>query len=240
MEPLEPLLTTEDVANYLKVDVVTVRRLVSRGELAAYRVGNEYRFTQADMREFLKRQRVPVPTMDRMQRAPAFEPFDRMVKPLTFSIVAGNARPKALFESWTRPAKRVLAHAQEEAERLQHPHIGTEHILLGLVRDHEGIAGKVLEELGAHPEQARSAVEFMVGRGEDAGKREERALTSAAKQSIEQAMEAAQRLGHHYIGTEHLLLGLVADMSVALGVLEVLGISPAQVQQAVMRALQQE
>jgi excisionase family DNA binding protein len=231
-------MTTEDVSNYLKVDVVTVRRLVSRGELAAYRVGSEYRFTQADVREFLQRQRVPAPVVDRVRHVAAFAPFDQMVRGLSLSIWSNKARSKGPFESWTKRAKQALAYAQEEASELQHPYIGTEHILLGLLRDPESIASNVLAELGAHLEEARSAVEFQVGRGEERHPREALELTGAAKQVLERAMAEARHLSHNYIGTEHLLLGVVnGSDEVAFRVLEILGISTDQIRTAVNQAL---
>ena len=112
------------------------------------------------------------------------------------------------FDRFTKRARRVLTLAQEEAQRLNHNYIGTEHLLLGLVREENGVAVRVLRDLGVDPKQVRERVERTVGRGQRAmyGKL---SLTPRTKRVIELAVDEARRLGHHYIGTEHLLLGLV-------------------------------
>jgi len=118
-----------------------------------------------------------------------------------------------------------MTFAQEEAQRFNHSYIGTEHILLGLVREEEGIAAKVLSNLGVELNKVRSAVEFIIGRGERIVSGEI-GLTPRAKKAIELALDEARRLSHNYIGTEHLLLGLLREgEGVAAGVLESLGIS---------------
>jgi ATP-dependent Clp protease ATP-binding subunit ClpC len=107
-------------------------------------------------------------------------------------------------------ARKVLHLAQEEAQRLNHNYIGTEHLLLGLIREGEGVAAKVLTNLGAGLEDERSKVEFIIGRGDQtvAG---DIGLTPRAKKVIELSMDEARRLKHHFVGTEHLLLGLVRE-----------------------------
>ena len=114
------------------------------------------------------------------------------------------------FDKFTERARRVLTLAQEEALRFNHNYIGTEHLLLGLVREGEGVAAKVLANLGVELNKVRSAVEFIIGRG-DRAVMGEIGLTPRAKKVIELAVDEARRLGHHYIGTEHLLLGLVRE-----------------------------
>ncbi|MDO8687890.1 MAG: Clp protease N-terminal domain-containing protein, partial [Dehalococcoidales bacterium] len=114
------------------------------------------------------------------------------------------------FERFSERARRVLTSAQEEAQSLNHSYIGTEHILLGLIREEEGVAAKVLNNLGISLPKVRSAVEFIVKRGEKAGTGEI-GLTPRAKRVIELAIDAARNLGHNYIGTEHLLLGLLQE-----------------------------
>ena len=129
------------------------------------------------------------------------------------------------FDRFTKRARRVLALAQEEAQRLNHNYIGTEHLLLGLVREENGVAVRVLRELRVDPRQVRERVERTVGRGQRAlyGKL---SLTPRTKRVIELAVDEARRLGHHYIGTEHLLLGLVREgEGVAVDVLKGLGVS---------------
>ncbi|MBO9347699.1 ATP-dependent Clp protease ATP-binding subunit [Chloroflexus sp. MS-CIW-1] len=142
-----------------------------------------------------------------------------------------------LYSKFTKRAKQVLQLAAEEARAFNHPYIGTEHILLGLIRESEGIAARVLDELGVKLPQARSAVEFIVGSG-DSTMVTDQELTARAQKVIKYAIEEANRLNHHYIGTEHLLLGLVRNgEGVATGVLDILGVSLEQVRNQVMRVL---
>jgi ATP-dependent Clp protease ATP-binding subunit ClpC len=143
------------------------------------------------------------------------------------------------FDKFTKRAKQVLQYATEEARAFNHPYIGTEHFLLGLIREGEGVAAQVLNNLGVKLLQARHAVEFIVGVGEGPP-RTDQDLTVRAKKVIEYAVEEAKRLNHHYIGTEHLLLGLVRlREGVATGVLDILGVSSEQVRSQVMRVLRQ-
>ncbi len=143
------------------------------------------------------------------------------------------------FEKFSERARRVLTLAQEEAQRFNHNYIGTEHILLGLVREGEGVAARVLANLGVELSKVRAAVEFIIGRGERpiTG---EIGLTPRAKRVIELAVDEARRLNHNYIGTEHLLLGLLREgEGVAAGVLESLGVSLEKVRTEVTRILSQ-
>ncbi len=134
----------------------------------------------------------------------------------------------AQFDKFTERARKVLQLAQEEAQRFNHNYIGTEHLLLGLVREGDGVAARVLSNMGVQLPKVRSAVEFIIGRGESAviG---EIGLTPRAKKVIELAVDEARRLNHHYIGTEHLLLGLVREgEGIAAGVLESSGRQPRE------------
>src|SRR5206468_10609968 len=124
--------------------------------------------------------------------------------------INGLAKDISHFERFTEHARKVLSLAQEEAQRFQHNYIGTEHLLLGLVREGEGVAGKVLTSLGVDLEKVRKAVENIIGRG-DRIVLGEIGLTPRAKKVIELAVDEARRLNHDYIGTEHLLLGLIRE-----------------------------
>lgn len=143
------------------------------------------------------------------------------------------------FDRFTERARKVLTLAQEEAQRFNHNYIGTEHLLLGLVREGEGVAAKVLSNLGIDLSKIRSAVDFIIGRGE----RQvlgEIGLTPRAKKVIELAVDEARRLGHHYVGTEHLLLGLIREgEGIASGVLESLGVNLEKVRSEVIKVLTQ-
>src|SRR5207244_1665050 len=141
------------------------------------------------------------------------------------------------FDKFTERARKVLQLAQEEAQRFNHNYIGTEHILLGLVREGDGVAARVLNNLGVELQKVRSSVEFIIGRG-DRMVMGEIGLTPRAKRVIEFAVDEARRLNHHYIGTEHLLLGLIREgEGIAAGVLESLGISLERVRAQVIEVL---
>ncbi|MCL0031839.1 ATP-dependent Clp protease ATP-binding subunit [Dehalococcoidia bacterium] len=129
------------------------------------------------------------------------------------------------FEKFSERARKVLSLAQEEAQQFNHSYIGTEHILLGLVRETEGLAARVLNELGVKNTKIRSAVEFIIGKGEKTDS-SEIGLTQRAKKVIELAVDEARRLNHNYIGTEHILIGIMKEgEGVAAGVLESLDIT---------------
>jgi ATP-dependent Clp protease ATP-binding subunit ClpC len=143
------------------------------------------------------------------------------------------------FDKFTDRARKVLTLAQEEAQRFNHNYIGTEHLLLGLVREGDGVAAKVLSNMGVQLPKVRSAVEFIIGRGETMIMAEI-GLTPRAKKVIELAVDEARRLNHHYIGTEHLLLGLVREgEGIAAGVLESLGVNLEKVRTQVMQVVSQ-
>jgi ATP-dependent Clp protease ATP-binding subunit ClpC len=142
------------------------------------------------------------------------------------------------MERFTQRARRVLSLAQEEAERLQHSHIGTEHLLLGLMREEGGVAGRVLRDLGLEIHRVEDLVQRLSNAGQRAvGKLD---LSSGTKRVLELAVDEARRMGHHYIGTEHLLLGLVRiNDGIAIDILKRLGVSTDQVRRQTRRVLQE-
>ena len=156
-------------------------------------------------------------------------------RPRTDSRGKGNDRDR--FNRFTERARRVMHFAQEEAQRLQHNYIGTEHLLLGLIREDEGIAAKVLKSFDVDIEKVRQAVEQIIGRG-DRPVSGEVGLTLRAKKVIELAVDEARSLNHHFIGTEHLLLGLLREgQGIAAGVLESFGLDLQQVRAKVIQML---
>jgi excisionase family DNA binding protein len=197
---MEPLLTTEDVAGWLNVEVVTVRRLIDRGELAAYRIGGEYRFEMNDIREYLAHVRVCNP------RRPATGPFERF----------GD------------DASQVLVRAQQEAQRLRHRFLGTEHLLLGLVRDDPTIA-RLLGDLSVDPKQVVGAVEAAVPPGQVLVTGEI-GLTARAKKVLQLTVAEADRLHHERVGTVDLLVALLGEGDgAAAKVLTDLGVDVARI-----------
>jgi len=141
-----------------------------------------------------------------------------------------------MFGRFTERAQKVLALAQEEAVRLGHNNIGTEHILLGLIREGEGIAAKALIALGLGLEKIQDEVESLIGRGQE--QPTNIAYTPRAKKVIELSMDEARKLGHTYVGTEHILLGLIREgEGVAARVLNNLGVSLNKARQQVLQLL---
>src|SRR2546428_1444581 len=143
-----------------------------------------------------------------------------------------------MFERFTDRARRVVVLAQEEARMLNHNYIGTEHILLGLIHEGEGVAAKALEQLGISLEAVRSQVEEIIGQGQ-AAHTGHIAFTPRAKKVLELSLREALQLGHNYIGTEHILLGLIREgEGVAAQVLQKLGADLNRVRQQVIQLLQ--
>jgi ATP-dependent Clp protease ATP-binding subunit ClpC len=142
-----------------------------------------------------------------------------------------------VFEKFTDKARRVVVLAQEEAKLLNHNYIGTEHILLGLIHEGEGVAAKALEALGINLEQVREQVQDIIGQGAQAPSGHI-PFTPRAKKVLELSLREALQLGHSYIGTEHLLLGLIREgEGVAAQVLTKLGADTNKVRQQVIQLL---
>jgi ATP-dependent Clp protease ATP-binding subunit ClpA len=145
------------------------------------------------------------------------------------------------FDRFNDRAKRVLALAQDEAIRFNHNYIGVEHLLLGLIREGEGVAGRVLESLHVDLSKARTSVEFIIGRGDATIAPSEITLSPRTKKVIELAIDEARKLGHSHVGTEHLLLGIVREGGgIGAGVLESLGVGLDKVREMVVAVLGQQ
>ena len=140
-----------------------------------------------------------------------------------------------MFERFTDRARRVMYLAHEEARLLNHTYVGTEHLLLGLIGEGQGVAAQALESLGVSLEAVREQVEQVIGRGQQAVP-EHIPLTPRAKKVLELAHREAFQLGHNYIGTEHILLGLICEgKGVSAQVLADLGADLNRVRQQVIR-----
>jgi Clp amino terminal domain, pathogenicity island component len=145
-----------------------------------------------------------------------------------------------MFERFTDRARRVIVLAQEEARLLDHDYIGTEHILLGLIREREGVAAQALESLGISLEAVRAEVEQVIGRGQTTPG-PQIPFTPRSKKVLELSLREARSLGHDYIGTEHILLGLIREgEDVAAQVLVKLGAELSRVRQQVIELLSGE
>lgn len=142
------------------------------------------------------------------------------------------------MERLTQRARRVLSLAHQEAERMRHNYIGTEHLLLGLIREEGGVAARVLRELGLETSRVEEIVQRLTGTGQYEGGKID--LSPGTQQVLEYAFDEAKRLGNHYISTEHLLLGLVHyGEGIALNVLRKLGVTPEQIRRQTRRVLQE-
>lgn len=162
----------------------TVRRLATRGELTAYRIAGEYRFTPGGVESYVESQRIKVD-----------------MKP-------GPNHPLAKF---TKRAKKVMSLAIEEASHYNHQGVGTEHILLAIMSEGDGIGAKALNHLQVQPGELRTQIETLHPAGEQPISKDQLGMTQQGKQSMELAVQEAQSLGQHYLGTEHLLLGLLRE-----------------------------
>jgi ATP-dependent Clp protease ATP-binding subunit ClpC len=151
----------------------------------------------------------------------------------------GEGRRRNMFERFTDRARRVVVQAQEEARRLDHHYIGTEHILLALTHESiGGVAAKALESLGIGLETVRQKVEEAIGRGQPPPPSGHIPFTPRSKKVLELALSESRALGHNYIGTEHILLGLIREGDgVAAQVLVDLGADLNRVHQQVIQLL---
>jgi excisionase family DNA binding protein len=178
---MERLMTTEEVAEILRIDAVTVRRLVARGELTAYRIAGEYRFTEAEVEHFIQSQRV-------------------VLTPAT-TVQAGKFNEHAL---------KVLSLASEEAGRYRHREVGPEHLLLAVLRVEGSVGARTLMGLQVQPAELRKLVETAhPAADEQAQTSTQPGMTSQGKDTMELAVQEARGFSHHYIGTEHIVLALL-------------------------------
>ena len=237
---MEHFMTSEEVADLLHVDPVTIRRLVNKGELSAYRIGADYRFAPSDLDEYLQRQRIAAHAENESGTNPN-NPLNQVTQMFRKIIQGKHTTPSVLlnrFDRFTKQARQVLVFAQEEAQHFQQNYIGTEHLLLGLLRERESVAAQVLTNLGIEGDQVRRAVEAIIGHGEQIV-HGEIALTPRTKKVFEFAVDEAQRLDHRFIGTEHLLLGLLREgEGIAARVLKSFGLQFKQVRTETLQVLQ--
>jgi ATP-dependent Clp protease ATP-binding subunit ClpC len=140
-----------------------------------------------------------------------------------------------MFERFTERARQVVVLAQDEARALRHNYIGTEHLLLGLLREEEGLAARVLGQVGIELDAVRALVHSRIGEGDEASVGQI-PFTPHAKETLELSLREALSLGHKYIGTEHVLLGFVRQgQGVGIEILEQLGAPPEVVREEVIR-----
>jgi ATP-dependent Clp protease ATP-binding subunit ClpA len=152
-------------------------------------------------------------------------------------VLLSSARRRAMFERFTDRARRVVVLAQEEARMLNHNYIGTEHILLGLIHEGQGVAAEALESLGISLDAVRQQVEEIIGQGQEVPSGHI-PFTPRGKKVLELSLRESLQLGHNYIGTEHILLGLIREGDgVAAQVLVRLGADLDRVRQQVIQLI---
>jgi Clp amino terminal domain, pathogenicity island component/UvrB/uvrC motif len=168
---------------------------------------------------------------------PKEAPMRRWLPLAEIKLLRRRTQPRGMFQRFTGRARRAVQLAQEEARLLRHDYVGTEHLLLGLIHEGEGIAAKALESLGISLEAVRAQVEEIIGRGQTTPSGHI-PLTPRAKKVLELSLREALRLGHHYIGTEHILLGLIREgEGLAAQVLTRLGADHGRLREQVLRLL---
>jgi excisionase family DNA binding protein len=242
-EILGSALNLDEVAYVLGLDRTTVAKYLRENVIVGFQIGREWLVPEDELRAYVKRMIAQRRELPRGEEGIADVPvrselrslFGRMRRDLLVPRKQRSGGDR--FDRFTQRARRVLVLAQEEAVRLSHDRIGTEHLLLGLIIEGEGVGARALANLGVDLDAARDAVEAVVGRGERpvAG---EIPLTPRAKKVLELGVEEANRLRHDYIGTEHLLLGLVREgEGIGANVLINLGVSLDAARAEVKRVL---
>jgi hypothetical protein len=243
-------LNLDEVAYILGLDRTTVAKYLRESTIAGFQIGREWLVPEVELRNYVRgiaegrRGQSRVSDQAQTWTAPAHRGIiERMRADLPLVGKRKDAHEQVersrqqRFDKFTDRARAVLSLAQEEAQRLNHNYIGTEHLLLGMIREGEGVAAKVLANMGVELDRVRTGVEFIIGRG-DRQVSGEVGLTPRAKKVIELAVDEARQLGHHYIGTEHLLLGLIREGDgIAAGVLESLSVRLDNARDETMRVL---
>ena len=236
-------LTLDEAAYVLSLDRTTVAKYLRERVLLGFQIGREWLIPEEELRAYVR----GVVHLDRATAPEGREgaidvpqvglPRKVMIRLREEMAPGGKRRPDQRFDRFSERGRMVITLAEEEARALNHSYIGTEHLLLGLIAEGQGIAGRALSALGVTLEGARAAVVTVVKRGDrSVGGRLE--LTPRTKKVLELAVGEARRLEHRFVGTEHLLLGLLREgEGIAAGVLEALGLDLERVRAEVLRLL---
>ncbi len=224
-------MTSEEVAEIFHVDPVTIRRIVNKGDLAAYRIASDYRFAPSDIEEYLRKQRIGQPLK---KEAEGTFVLDQLTQWILNALKGKYVTPIEVvnrFNRFTPPARMVLTRAHEEAQRFQHKFVGTEHILLGLMDEETDLCAQILRDVNTEPGEVRKVVEEIMSKGKRLVPEEQTstgviALTGRAKKVIELSVDEARRFNRQMVDSEHLLIGLLRENGgIAAGVLMALGVT---------------
>jgi excisionase family DNA binding protein len=226
---MEPLMTPDEVAALLQVDIVVIHQLVNDGELPVYRIAGNARFEPSEVAEYLRSQRRASPQAGE-KSCPLVDAVMQISRKVLFNVRLGCVAGM----------HDALTAAQQEAVLLGHHYIGTEHLLVGVMHEEQGVAVQVLRTLGIDAHRVRRAVMARMSAGELPvfAKPGEGNLTRPASNALTFAMEEACLLGHSWLGTEHLLLGLLREgEDVAAQILADLGVTLQQARVQMMQVL---
>ena len=236
-------LTLDEAAYVLSLDRTTVAKYLRERVLLGFQIGREWLIPEEELRAYIRGvvqmdRTVPEAAQGSTEVSPPGRPRKVMVRLRKEMAPGGKRRLDPGFDRFTERARTVLTLAEEEARALHHRYIGSEHLLLGLLAEGQGVAGHALTALGVGLEEARGVVATVTKRGDKAviGNLD---LTPRTKKVIELAVGEARRLEHRYVGTEHLLLGLLREgEGIAAGVLETLGLQLEQLRSEVLQLLE--
>ncbi len=207
----------EWLADQLGVDKTTIYRYLQDGLLPGLQLGRKWLVSERQVIAFLEEETRRQTEQRRRAQQARSEPYDR----------------------FTERAKQMLTHSQEEAVALGHNYVGTEHMLLGLLRDEASLGARVLAGLGVAPEAVRERILQVVGRGHPGSLGGSIGLTPRAKKALDLATEEARGLNHSYIGTEHVLLGMVREGDgIAARLLQEMGVTAERARAEVLRLLE--
>lgn len=251
-EILGDLLTTAEVAEILDVHPRTVGEYIRDGRLLATQIGGSWRISVEHLKRFIQGESLREP---RGSLPADLEEFAQVIRERGKAVLKEGVerafpevvelggksrrrrgRPSSMFERFTDQARRVIVLAQAEARQLHHNYIGTEHLLLGLLGD-EGVAAQALERLEVDFDTVRSKVAEMVGEGTHASTGH-LPFTPRSKKVLEMSLREGLQMGHNYVGTEHILLGLIREgEGIAAQVLVDMDLPLGEVRAEVMKIL---
>lgn len=232
-------LTLDEAAYVLGLDRTTVAKYLRENSIVGFQIGREWRIPEDELRWYVRRT-IEQRRAEASQGTMGTGQQDNLRRRVGWDLIFGQRKRSKndLFERFTEPARLVVSRAQEEAQRLNHDYLGTEHLLLGLVAVDDPPLVRLLAALGIEPQEIRAALDARIAQiGRGTHQNGEIGLTRRAKKVFELAVEESLRLHLDVTGTEHLLLGMVREGGgVAATVLKAAGVDLEEARAAVSRA----